>query len=102
MTFVVTAIWTARQGEDERVLAALSKLIEPTREEPECLVYQVHRSLDDPCVFFLYEQYVDRAAYDAHGASEHFRCYAVGEGIPLLAGRERNFYETFEPGRAAG
>lgn len=93
MTFVVVARWTARAGEEERVAAAISKLVEPSRAEPGCLVYVPVRSIDDPRAFLIFEEYVDRDAYDTHAASEHFRRYALEEGIPLLESRERSFNE---------
>jgi quinol monooxygenase YgiN len=93
MTFVVLAKWVAQPGEADRVAAAISKLVEPSRAEPGCLSYRPHRDVDDPSVFLLYEEYTDRAAYDAHAASEHFRRHALEEGIPLLAARERSYYE---------
>lgn len=52
MPYVVCAIWVAREGEEERVAAALRQLIGPSRGEPGNLV-------------FAYEQYVDRSGYDA-------------------------------------
>ena len=96
MAYVVTAFWNARSGEQQRVAEALAKLIEPSRAEPGNLEYQVHRDPEDPCRFFLYEKYIDEAAYLAHGQSEHFQQYGVREGIPHLDSRERAFYVTWE------
>jgi quinol monooxygenase YgiN len=96
MAFVVIARWTAREGEEDAVAAAIEALVEPSRAEPGMLLYQPHRDPADPRVFLLYEQYVDEAAYKAHGESEHFQRYGFGEGIPRLESRERSFYETFE------
>lgn len=96
MAFALTAMWTARAGEEERVRAAIEKLVGPSRAEPGCLLYQPSRSVDDPHVFLLYEEYVDEAAYSAHGQTEHFQSFALGEAIPLLESRERAFYETLD------
>jgi quinol monooxygenase YgiN len=96
MAYVVTAKWTAREGEEERVLAAIRSMIEPSRAEPGCLYYQPNRDPDDPRVFFFYELYDDEDAYKAHGESEHFQHYAFGEAIPLLESRERWFYVTVD------
>jgi autoinducer 2-degrading protein len=92
MTFVVTAKWTARAESAPAVAAAIRKLIEPSRAEPGCLEYRAHRSSSDERIFLLYEEYVDEAAYSVHAESEHFRRYALGEGIPLLESRVREFY----------
>jgi quinol monooxygenase YgiN len=47
-------------------------------------------------VFFFYERYESPEAYQAHLDSEHFRRYGLGEAIPLLESREREFYETLD------
>ena len=96
MGFVVTAKWTAKEGEGERVLAAIQQLLEPSRAEPGNHFYQPNRDPDDPHVFFIYEIYDDEAAYTAHGESEHFKRWAFGEAIPLLEARERWFYRTID------
>ena len=47
--------------------------------------------------FFLYEQYVDVAGYQAHMDSEHFTRLGKEEAIPrLLESRERAFYVTLD------
>jgi quinol monooxygenase YgiN len=89
--------WTIKEGEMDAVLAALRPLAEASRQEPGCLMYQPHRDPDDPNVIFLYEQYADEAALQAHGESEHFKTYAQGECFPRRESFERTVYETFEP-----
>lgn len=97
MAYVVTAKWTAREGEEEQVREAIRRMIEPSRAEPGCLFYQPNRDPENPRSFFFYELYADEDAYRAHGESEHFQEHAVGGAIPLLESRERIFYETLEP-----
>ena len=96
MAYVVTAKWTAKEGEEEIVLDAVRNLVGPSRAEPGCLYYQPHRDPENPRVFFFYEQYVDESGYRAHGESEHFQRYGFGQAIPVLEGRERAFYETLD------
>lgn len=97
MSYVVCATWIAKPGNEEAVREAIEALVEPSRAEVGNVVYQPSRDLDDPSVFFIYEEYVDGAAYDAHGQSEHFRRFAIEGAIPLLESRERRFLETFGP-----
>jgi quinol monooxygenase YgiN len=96
MAYVVCAKWIAREGEAEAVAEAVRRLAGPSRAEPGILVYQAHRDPEDPNVFFFYEQYADEAAYQAHGDSEHFRQWGLGEAIPRLQSRERSFYVTWD------
>jgi quinol monooxygenase YgiN len=42
----------------------------------------------------FYEQYQDRAAFEEHGATEHFQRLAAGGLFELMESRERSFYET--------
>jgi quinol monooxygenase YgiN len=97
MAYVVIARWTAREGEEEAVAAALTRLTGPSRAEPGNLAYQAHRDPENPRVFLIYEQYADEDAYKAHAESPHFREHAVEGGIPRLESREREFLHTLDP-----
>jgi quinol monooxygenase YgiN len=95
MTYVVCAKWTAQPGRESDVRASIEALVGPSRAEPGLLAYVPHEDPEDPSVFFIYEEYVDAAAYQAHAASEHFQELAVGRAIPLLQSRERLFLRPF-------
>jgi quinol monooxygenase YgiN len=95
MAYVVSAHWRAKAGKEDRLVEVIEEIAGPSREEPGNLFYQAHRSAEDPQLFYLYEQYVDEAAYHAHMDSEHFTRLVKQEAIPeLLEARERAFYET--------
>lgn len=94
MAYVVTATWTAELGQEDIVRDAIDKLTPPSRQEPGNLFYQAYQDSSEPSVFRLFEIYEDEAAYAAHGASDHFAEYGHGLAIPVLANRERAFYET--------
>jgi quinol monooxygenase YgiN len=97
MAYVVSATWRARAGKEERLLELIRELTPPSRAEPGNRFYQAQRSLEDPRVFYLYEQYADAAAYQAHMDSEHFTRLVKREAIPeLLEDRRRSFYETID------
>jgi quinol monooxygenase YgiN len=97
MAYVVAATWRAKDGSEDRLQEVIGEMLEPSRAETGCLFYQPHRSPDDPRLFFLYEQYVDEAGYEAHMGSEHFTRLVKEEAIPhLLESRERSFYVTLD------
>ena len=96
MTYVVAARWRAREGEEDSVAELLAQNAALSREEPGCLVFIGHRSLEDGRNFFLYEQYVDEAAFHAHTETEHFNTLVQGEVVPRLELRERAFYEPLD------
>jgi (4S)-4-hydroxy-5-phosphonooxypentane-2,3-dione isomerase len=74
---VLAVIWVANPGHEEEVANIFSKLQTASRQEPGCLMYFVHRHKDDARTFFIYEQYRDEAALQAHRESTHFQEYAV-------------------------
>ena len=96
MAYVVAALWRAKQGQEETIAQVIEKMTPLSRQEPVCLYYQAQRSVTDPQLFFLYEQYVDEAGYEAHMATAHFEQYVRGIAIPNLESRERAFYHTID------
>jgi quinol monooxygenase YgiN len=95
MAYVVCAKWTAKVGQEDRLAEICEEMTEPSRAEPGNRFYQAHRDPENPRLFFLYEQYEDKAGYEAHMASEHFTRLVKEEAIPeILEAREREFYET--------
>jgi quinol monooxygenase YgiN len=94
MAYVVATIWTAKEGQEEKIAEVIGVMTPLSLAEPGCLFYQAQRSVGNPRVFFLYEQYVDPAGCEAHMATPHFEQYVRGEAIPNLESRERAFYET--------
>jgi quinol monooxygenase YgiN len=96
MAFTLIVRLTIREGEQDRAAEIIPKLVEASRAEPGNNLYIAHRDPDDPRVFAFYEQYRDKAAFEAHGQSEHFQTLGAGELFPLAEGRERAFYETLD------
>jgi len=95
MAYVVSALWRAKEGKEGRLAELIEEITPPSRGEPGNLFYQAQRSVDDPRLFYLYEQYADEAAYQAHMDSEHFTRLVKDEAIPeLLEERQRAFYTT--------
>ena len=52
----------------DAVLAELGTHIRSTREEEGCIVFRVDQRSDESSVFDVYEEFVDRAAFEAHQA----------------------------------
>jgi quinol monooxygenase YgiN len=83
---VLAVIWMAKTGQESEVAALLSKLTEAARQEPGCTMFQVHRHRTEPRRFFIYEQYKDDAALEAHRNTPHFLQYARKD-LPKIADR---------------
>jgi (4S)-4-hydroxy-5-phosphonooxypentane-2,3-dione isomerase len=90
---VLAVTWVAKAGREADVAALFSKLTEESRKEPGCAMYQVHKHRTELRRFFIYEQYKDDAALEAHRATPHFLQY-VKKDLPKLADRvEGNLFE---------
>ena len=86
------ARWTVPAKHRETVLEALARMTAAVEaNEPGCLMYHSNISNDDPNVIVLYERYVDDAALEVHRNAEHFQTIVLGEIVPLLDHREREF-----------
>ena len=95
--FVVAARYYTQEGRDDDVAAVLREIVPISNAEPGCALYVVNRSTEDPRSFLLYEQYHDRAGYEAHTETEAFKAKILGTVVPLLESRVRDFYEVVGP-----
>jgi quinol monooxygenase YgiN len=94
MAYAVAAMWRALEGQQDEVRRILEQVAPLSRAEPGCRMFVVHESPDDPRTFFLYEQYDDESAFQAHAASEHVRRHVLEDAVHRLEHRERTFYRT--------
>ncbi|MBY4677294.1 putative quinol monooxygenase [Marinobacterium arenosum] len=79
----------AKAGAEEQVKQALSKLLEPTRQEEGCLNYDLHVDNEDPTIFMFHENWQSEAMLDQHLESKHIKeCFELIGG--LLASVEIN------------
>ena len=91
VTFVV------KPGHEEEAIGFFASLTEATLAEPGCRMYLAHRSTENPKQFFLYEQYEDRAALEAHRASDHFARLATAGLFTIIESRSPELYEPLGP-----
>ena len=89
---VLAVIWMAKPGHDDEVAEIFRKLTTASRQEAGCLMYLVHRHKADSQCFFIYEQYRDDAALNAHRESAHFQEYAVGKLRQIADRKEGELY----------
>ena len=82
----VVAKITAQDGKRADVIAGMAAMMDHVESEEGTLKYILMEDSADESVVWLYEEYVDRASFDAHGGSEAMK--ALGGAIgPLMAGR---------------
>jgi quinol monooxygenase YgiN len=74
---VVFARFLAKAGKEEEMKAALLQAIEPTRAEPDNILYDLHQAVDQPAVFFFHEHWTDEAALQRHMQTPHLKALAA-------------------------
>ena len=92
----VTVTYVIKAGHEDEAVTLFQKLTVHTRSEPGCRMYLAHRSTGNPQQFFLYEQYDDQAALDAHRASSHFKQYAKEGLFPIIESRSPEIYTPLD------
>ena len=96
MAFVVAATWKAKEGEEKRVEETIRIMTPLSRAEEANLFYQAQVAPEDPRTFFLYEQYVDEAGYEAHKAASYFQENDFDHIIEYLEERSVKTYTTID------
>jgi len=89
---VLAVTWMAKPAHENDVAELFRKLQVASRQEPGCLMYMVHRHKADALRFFIYEQYRDDAALEAHRQSPHFQTYAIGQLRQIAERKEGELY----------
>jgi quinol monooxygenase YgiN len=86
--FVVVIMLEANDGDVDKVLDIQRWLTPLSMAEPGVKLFLPYQSPTNPALFFVFELYVDEAAWAAHQATEHFKT-AIPQLLPLLKRRER-------------
>ena len=81
----VIASMRAKPGKEQALREALEALIAPTAQEDGYVNYDLHQGVEDPAVFFFYENWTSGQALDAHFAAPHLEQF-VGIMDDLLDG----------------
>jgi quinol monooxygenase YgiN len=71
MPMILYAEFTAKPGSEAEVEKLISGLAEQVRREPGNTEFAVYRERDNPRKFFVFEQYLDEASFDAHISAEY-------------------------------
>jgi len=68
---ILYASFTARAGSAGAVAALLADYARTVRTEPGNVLFEATHHADAPEAFFVYEEYVDEAAFQAHLAAPY-------------------------------
>jgi quinol monooxygenase YgiN len=89
----VIAKITAQPGKRADVVAGMAAMMDHVETEPGTLKYILTEDSADGDVAWMYEEYEDQAALDAHGASDAMKALGASIG-PFLAGRPELYFST--------
>jgi autoinducer 2-degrading protein len=76
--------YVIKPGHEDEAVDRLAILTRSTRLETGCRMYLAHQSTTEPRRFFLYEQYEDQLALDAHRSAAYFVEH-VKDGLMAIA-----------------
>lgn len=68
----VVAKIVAKPGKEEETLEELKLMIAPTRKEPGCIRYILHRSAENPAEYWFVEEWTSKAMLDDQMKTPHF------------------------------
>ena len=94
--YIIGVTYIIKEGHDDEAAALLADAAAAFRTHPGTLLFVVNRAVDDPCHFFLYEQYSDEDARNAHRESAEFKEIIAGKVWPLLESRTPITYTLVE------
>lgn len=69
------AFFRAKPGQTKSLGNALTDLVDATRQEAGCISYDLHKSLEDPDSWFVYENWRSSADLDAHMQTAHIKAF---------------------------
>ena len=96
--YVVIVEFTVLAQHFEAFVERVGRQAEDSLElEPDCHVFDVCLSPDRKDLVLLYEIYTDRAAFDAHLASNHFHDFNAAT-LDWVSDKQVSTYERIEPG----
>jgi quinol monooxygenase YgiN len=82
----------AKEGQEIALEEELRALVAPTRREPGCLGYTLHRSADQPGVLLLHEVWASREHHARHTQTPHFQRWSSRKDA-VLASRDASFWK---------
>ena len=71
--YTIIGTVTARPETRDELHKLLIAQVAPTRAESGCINYDYHVDAADPCAFVFYENWINKAALDAHLAMPHLQ-----------------------------
>ncbi len=95
--FVVTVTFTINPEAWQKFLPLMTENARAsTANEPECHQFDVCTDPSTPHTVFLYEVYTDRAAFDAHLQTPHFKAFDAAV-TDMIASKDVTLMDRITP-----
>ena len=78
--FNLTATLYAKPEKRAELLKLLTSFVGKSRSEQGCVDYHFHISLDDPNMFYFYENWTERADFERHIALDYQKDWFARQG----------------------
>jgi quinol monooxygenase YgiN len=87
----ICALINTVEGKGDEYQEKFKWLAAKVRKDPGAITYVLHRKIDDPDQFFVFEQYEDEDAIKYHTSTEHFKAYRE-DTADIVKGRQVGLY----------
>ena len=88
---VVCALITTVEGKGDEYQESFKRVATKVHKDAGVITYVLHRKIDNPDQFFVFEQYEDEKAVKYHTSTEHFNTYRQ-EIADIVKDRQVGFY----------
>jgi quinol monooxygenase YgiN len=96
---VVVGSFTAREDKQDEAAEAFEALMSPTHDEDGCILYSLHRGVDDPRRLAFIERWASTDALKAHLASDHIQAVLARAQELFSDGGDIVVYEAIPGGQ---
>jgi quinol monooxygenase YgiN len=83
---VNAAFLRSRAGKEEELAGRLHALVLASRSDPGVIIYDLHRSIEDPALWFLYERYESQEHLNRHLENPVLRSF-LADAATLVEGK---------------
>ena len=83
---IIAALVRAKPGKEEELARRLHVLVEASRLDRGVITYDLHHSLEDPALWFLYERYQSQEYLNKHLENTVLRSF-LADSATLLDGQ---------------
>jgi len=75
MTITKRVTFIAKEGCEDKMKELLTAMVEPSKKEDGCLLYNIFQYENNPRKFMAVETWADEKSLDGHKASAHYAVY---------------------------